>query len=168
MVLEGFVIARAAASVILAGVLLTGTAGCTFITTRQTRAAYDPGDGVNATIGTIGLRNTVALVGTDGQAVSLLVSIFNNGDKAVKVNLGYDVDGSQKTQSVVIGAGKVGHFGYESADSKSQIIISGTGVKAGELLPLFVQYGEETGQTILVPVLDGSLPQYADLIAPDV
>lgn len=161
-------IARAAASVILAGVLLTGTAGCTFITTMQTRAAYDPGDGVNATIGTVGLRNTVALIGPDGQAVSLLVSIFNSGDKAVKVNLGYEIEGEQHTQSVVIGAGKVGHFGYESADSKEQIIISGTGVKAGGLLPLFVQYGEETGQTLLVPVLDGSLPEYAHLVAPAV
>jgi hypothetical protein len=36
--------------------------------------------------------------------------------------------------------------------------------KAGSLLPIYFQYGTEPGKQLDVPVLDGSLPQYATLL----
>jgi hypothetical protein len=34
----------------------------------------------------------------------------------------------------------------------------------GSLLPLYVQYGNETGKKVLVPVLDGSISPYDEFL----
>ncbi len=161
-------IARAAASVIVAGALVLGTAGCTFFAVQQTTRQYDASDGVNLTVGKVKIRNAIALVGADGRAVSLILTIVNGSDQAVQVNFGYGVNVVQQTKNVVVGKGMLANVGYDPKDPSSQLILIGTGVKAGGLLPVFVQYGNETGQTALVPVLDGSLPEYKNLVAPDI
>ncbi|MEP6478624.1 MAG: hypothetical protein ABJB03_04485 [Rhodoglobus sp.] len=161
-------IARAAASVILAGALVLGTAGCSFFATQQTTHLYDASDGVGTVIGDLKVRNVIALVGADGKAVSLIFTAVNDSNKAIRLNLGYDVNGAQDTKDFTIGAGKVLNVGYDKDDTTDQLIIIGTGATAGGLLPIFVQYGDETGETLLVPVLDGSLPEYKDLVAPQI
>jgi len=41
-----------------------------------------------------------------------------------------------------------------------QIVIEGVDVTPGALYPVFFQYGDEPGSELLVPVLDGALPEY--------
>ena len=45
-------------------------------------------------------------------------------------------------------------------DDEQSIIVTGTGATMGGLHPIFFTYGEAEGSEILVPVLDGSLPEY--------
>jgi hypothetical protein len=132
------VIARAAASVILAGALVLGTAGCSFFATQQTTHPYDASDGVGTTIGNVKVRNVIALVGSDGQAVSLIMTVVNDGKKAVRFNIGYTVnDAQQNYKPLTIGAGKVLNLGYDPDDTSDQVILIGTGGKAGDLIPIW-------------------------------
>lgn len=146
---------------VLAGALLAGTAGCTFFSQQATLIHYDPSDGIGVTVGHIDARNMIALVSDDGKAASLLVTIINTGRSGELVNFQYASGGEKTTTSKYVNADSSASFG--NAVGQKQIIIPNPGVPAGALLPVYVQYGDEPGQQVLVPVLNADLPQYKDL-----
>ena len=153
-------LARAAASVILAGVLVTSTAGCGFFTTQATLIPYDPSDGVGANLGTVDVRNAIGIIGEDGEDVSLLITFHNNGDKSAKLNIQFETDGETKTVTRTIAAGAT--VGYGNFVDEDQIVVVNPGVPAGDLLPVYLQYGDNEGTQLLVPVLEAH-GAYAEL-----
>jgi hypothetical protein len=44
------------------------------------------------------------------------------------------------------------------------VVLDDVNATPGSLFPVFMQYGNETGTELLVPVLDGSLPTYSTLV----
>lgn len=158
-------LARAAASVILAGVLVTSTAGCGFFTTQATLIPYDPSDGVGANLGSVDVRNVIGITDNDGESISLLVTFVNSGDENAKVTLQYDIEGKKTTITKVVGADEV--VGFGNSLEEDQIVISGSGIPAGDLLPVYMQYGDNEGKQLLVPVLHahGSYEELAPRIA---
>lgn len=159
-------LARAAASVILAGALLVGTAGCTFISTQATLIEYDPSDGVGANIGNVQVRNVIGLINEDGDAISLLVTIVNSGTESAKVALQFDADGEKTTVEKTVPAGETVSFGNFTGEP--QILVENADVAAGALLPVYVQYGDHEGVQMLVPVLEavGDYEGLAPRVAP--
>jgi len=153
--------ARIAASVVLAAGLLLGTSGCTFFAPQSTLLRYDPSDGVGSAIGNVKVRNALMLT-KDGQRASLLVSFINDGTSDVDLTVQYTVTpGGKKTTVVHLEAGEAKTFGDKDTD---QLILQGIGRKAGELFPVYFQYGSHTGQQLLVPILDGTWSAYAGLL----
>ena len=157
--------ARIAATVIVAASLLLSTAGCSFFAPQSTTKHYDPSDGVGTTVGQVKVRNAL-LLSKDGQQASFLVNLINDSEKTVNVLIQYDgttasgVSGKVDTR-VQLDAREVKTFG--SSDTR-QLLFSGINSKAGSLFPVFIQYGTLTGEQLLVPVLDGSLPEYSKLL----
>lgn len=147
---------------ILASALVIGTAGCTFITPQGTLNQYDPTDGVQANLGDLQLRNVVAIVGEDGHAVSLLLTVVNSG-RGAKLNIQYDVDGTPTTVTQYVNGNSTLSFG--NTVDEEQIVLLNPGVPAGGLLPVYFQYGEAQGKQLLVPVLDAT-GVYAELAPP--
>lgn len=161
------VAARAAASVVLAGALLVGTTGCTFVATQATLIQYDPSDGVGVDVGNVQVRNAIALINSDGRAVSLMITLVNSGTRTANVNLQYQSGGEKTTTTKSVNPGKVASYGTTTDDT--QIIILNPGVKAGELFPVYIQYGDREGKELLVPVLNADAhPEYADLLPPEI
>ena len=154
-------VARAAASVVLAGALLAGTAGCTFISQQATLIHYDPSDGVGVNIGDVKVRNVILLVDDEGKAGSLLVTIVNTGSKTETVTLQYSSGGDKLVTTKPVKAGESLSFG--NTTDQEQILILDPGVAAGGLYPVYVQTGKEPGQQLMVPVLNTSLAQYSTL-----
>ena len=144
-------LARAAASVILAGALVVGTAGCTFVSRQATLIQYDPSDGVGANLGSVQIRNAIGLIDDEGD-VSLVVAIVNSGTQSAKVALQFESNGDKTTVTKTVAAGKTASFGH--FEGEDQIVILNPGVPAGGLLPVYVQYGDNPGVQMLVPVLD--------------
>ena len=142
--------ARVAASVILAGALLVGTAGCTFITPQATLEKYDPGDGVGIDVGDVQVRNAVAVANEDGDAISLILHIVNSGSRSANIDLQYQSDGEKTTVTKPVDAHEVLSFGNTDED---QLVITNPGVEPGALFPVYVQYGDHEGSQMLVPVL---------------
>ena len=157
--------ARAAASVILAGALLLATSGCTFISTQATLIQYDPSDGVGADIGNVQLRNVLGLISEDGRAVSLLVTIVNSGSRSASVKLQYEAGGDKTTVTKPVNADSVATYG--TTPDEDQIIILNPGVKAGQLLPVYVQYGDHEGKQLMVPILEAT-GDYEELAPPEI
>jgi hypothetical protein len=151
------------ASVVLAGLLLSGTAGCTFMATTATLIKYDPSDGVGTDIGDLDVRNVVAIINEDGDAISLLVTIVNSGARTANLDLQFESSGKKTTIAKQIPGNGVTSFGNTAEET--QIVILSPDVTAGGLLPVYLQYGDHPGKQLLVPVLNATGP-YEDLAAP--
>jgi hypothetical protein len=154
---------RAVASIMLAGAVVLGTSACSFFTPQATLFHYDPANGVGTSVGSIDVRDAVAIINDDGDAISLIITFVNrSADAVANIVVQFQSDG-EKTDAVVnVGGYGVTQFG--TTPDQTQIVIAKPDVVAGQLLPVYVQYGDEQGKTILVPVLDGTLPEYADLL----
>jgi len=156
------VIARGAASVVLAGVLLLGTTGCTFFAVQATNIVYQPSDGTAAKVGDVKLINVIAL-SADGKDVALVFSAVNTGSDPVTITLqSTDPSGMTTKNSVNIAPNSTTSVGGLGS---SRIILRDVNVALGGLLPVYAQYGDNEGVQMMVPVLDGStLAQYVDLL----
>lgn len=155
-------IARGAASVVLAGVLLLGTTGCTFFAVQATNIVYQPSDGTAAKVGDVKLINVIAL-SADGKDVALVFSAVNTGSDPVTITLqSTDPSGMTTKNSVNIAPNSTTSVGGLGS---SRIILRDVNVALGGLLPVYAQYGDNEGVQMMVPVLDGStLAQYVDLL----
>lgn len=142
--------ARAAASIVIASALLAGTAGCTFITPQATLIQYNPGNGVAGRVGSVEVRNVVAVTADEGKTVSLLITLINSGQKDALVTLQFESDNKTRTDVKPIEPGASISFGN---DGENQIVIPDPGVEPGALMPVYVQYGDNVGTQLMVPVL---------------
>ena len=154
--------ARAAASALIAGALLVSTAGCAFITPTATLNHYDPSDGIGASVGELKVRNVLAISNDDNSAVSLVVTIINTTSSSGSLRLQYaTADGERVDISKPISSNEVKSYGTE-VDGDT-IIITDAGVLAGQLLPIYFQFGNTSGAELLVPVVAGDNAIYSDL-----
>ena len=110
------------------------------ITYQATTEKYDPSDGVSADLGALDLRN-VLVVSEDGEEGNLVASITNTGEDDATLEI------------VSLGA----------ADEEP-LLIENLGAEVGGLVAMYFQHGAEEGLEIQVPVLDGGLPEYEDLV----
>ena len=154
--------ARRAASIVLTVSVLLGTAGCTLSAIQGTQVHYEPSDGTAANVGDLKLRNVIGL-SENGDDISLLMTIVNDGDSDVNVSLQYtDTSGEKVTIILGVEADSSVHFG--GGGDKGVAILRNAGATVGGLFAVFVQYGDETGKQLQVPILDGSTAAYADLL----
>jgi hypothetical protein len=161
---------RVAVSALLAAGVLLGSTGCAFISPVATQIPYDPSDGVGTTVGDVKVRNAMAIT-ADGDTVNLVMYVLNASTEPVEVRFEYNFEGEDPAQSsdgensetFEFAPGESISFGNsENNEDAPTLILENVDVEPGSLMPLFVQYGEETGKTMLVPVLDEAI--YADLV----
>jgi hypothetical protein len=157
---EVCVSARIAASVVLAAGILLGTSACGFFAPQATTIHYDASDGVSGNVGEIAVRNALLISDNAGNA-NFVATIVNQGNKAQSVKVQYQSGSDKVTRSVNVKANSTANLGSAEAPAVTFDTIDS---KPGSLMPVFVQYGQTTGVELLVPVLDGTLPQYATLV----
>lgn len=148
---------RLAASIALAAALLVATTGCTFGANIATQKDYDPSDGVGAEVGELAIRNAL-LIGETGDELNLVMTIASSADVDRRLTVQWEADGERVTEAVVVAAGDRTRVG--GPDDETQIVIAGSGGEIGGLVPVFFAYSGAEGVEVLVPVLDGSLPEY--------
>lgn len=153
-------VTRAIASVLLIGGVATTTAACTFVTPQTTLKQYDASDGVGTTVGQLLVRNALAITAEDGTSVALLMTFVNSSDRSLNINLEFESDGQQRSDIKQVPANGVLSIGNSPGDE--QIVVQNPGVKVGALMPVYVQYGDNPGSQMLVPVLPAE-GIYADL-----
>lgn len=148
--------ARAAMSIVLAGVTAAVLAGCGFVTPIATQFQYDPSDGVSTAVGDVTVQNVLVLT-EDGEDGNLLFTAVNHSESSVDLGLQYLVDGTKVDLTLELDAKSSTNFGF---GDDGQLLLEGIDTPAGSLIALYFQYGNEVGSQIDVPVLDGSLEQY--------
>jgi hypothetical protein len=149
--------ARLAASAVLAVGLVLGASGCSMLTYQATTEHYDPSDGVSADVGALDLRN-ILVVSEDGEDGNLVLTVVNTGEDDAE--LGVQVgEGGGEPLIIEVEAGATVSLGGD----EEPLLLEGIDTQPGALVPIYFQYGTAEGIEKLVPVLDGRLPEYADL-----
>jgi hypothetical protein len=150
--------ARLAASAALALGIAIGGSGCAMITYQATTEKYDASDGVSADVGTLDIRN-ILVVSEDGRDGNLVMTVVNTGEDDVTLEV-QAVDGNASAE-LDIDAGETISLG---TDQEDPLLLENIDAEVGGLLPLYFQYGTEEGAEVQVPVLDGRLTEYQDLV----
>ena len=150
--------ARLAASAALALGIAIGGSGCAMITYQATTEKYDASDGISADLGAIELRN-VLVVSDDGREGNLVAAIVNTGEDDATVE--FEVVDSGEQFQVDVEAGKVVSLG---AGDEDPLLIEDLDAEVGGLVSIYVTHDDAEGQELQVPVLDGRLPEYEDLV----
>jgi hypothetical protein len=161
--------ARVATSVALALAVAFGTAGCGFIAPQATTKQYDASDGVSGSVGSIDVRNAIIVTDAKGGTVgNLVVTLVNTDSKSHRVAISAGGDSSSAAH-VTVQPGQVKQLGKDpESGSSSNVLIPEFSTKPGGLFSVYFQYGDETGVNLKVPVLDGGLPEYANLVPPTI
>lgn len=147
--------ARLIASVALAATIVLGATGCNLISPQSTTKAYDASDGVSVNVGDLRLRNIIVLT-EDGVDGNLIFTVANRGGPhSLSFQYGDDV-----TVTTIVDGNTSTVFGGEN----DPLALPDIDAEPGSFMPLFVQYGNETGKEILVPVLDGTISPYDEFL----
>lgn len=152
---------RLVAAIALGATVALGTAGCTFITPQATTNQYPASDGVNveSTGGPVVVRNALIVATDDGSAGNLIAALINEGGKSATVTV--DVDGRQFDIRVPAGSS------VSLGANEEPLLIEQLDVAPGATVEVLFRSGADEADPVRIPVLDGALPFYADLV-PDV
>ncbi|WAA65176.1 DNA modification methylase [Microbacterium oxydans] len=150
---------RLVASAALSALVLLGATGCTFITPQSTKIEYPASDGVNVSDadGPIDVRNALVIATEDGSVGNLIAAIVNPTDDSATLTISI-AGGENLTVSVPAG----GTVSLGANDEPLRIV--GLDTKPGATVEMHFQSGDSTGVKADIPVLDGSLPYYSDLV----
>lgn len=150
---------RLIATIALGVAVALGTTGCTFITHQATTNAYSPSDGVSidTTGGDVVVRNAFVIADEDGTVGNFVAAFVNEGDSATTVDI--DVNGVQK--NLRVSAGELLSLG---AGGNDPLRIDGLDAKPGTTVSVLITAGDGDAEPAQVPVLDGTLEEYADLV----
>jgi hypothetical protein len=157
-------VVRKLAGIALAAGVLFSVAGCSFNPNPESLQSYAPSDGVGADIvfdkaqrnESVKLRNFVVI--TDGSSYNLFGTVINDGVSTQQITLQLASDRSQ-SQTVEVAKHSTLVFNTENPTT---LTLSG---KPGGLVKVYV--GTAAGdnwQVISVPVLDGTLSYYQNLV----
>ena len=146
------------APVALSSLLLVG---CTFSAEIANLEPYDPSDGVGLTLDGVAVRNAL-LVTADGGDANLVMTVVNTTGEDVSLRVQYGTSDNHTSEEVLLPAQP--ELTQVGSDPSNQVIFSDDAIKAGDLFPVYFQYGAVQGEVIEVPVLDGTLPEYELLV----
>jgi hypothetical protein len=160
---------RVAASIAVTVLATTVLAGCQFITPQDTSRSYTASDGVNGSVGAVGIRNVFLVDGANDTA-SMIGALTNTASTATSVTLQWTSTTGTQTKTLSIPAG--GLLSLSTAPSTPQasvpasatsVILDGVHATAGALFPVTFTASSKN-QDLRLPVLTGSFSQYATLV----
>ncbi|ERK72612.1 hypothetical protein [Leifsonia aquatica] len=149
--------ARAGAAAGLTVAVLLLLTGCDLFAPQDTIDIHETSDGVSGTVGDVFVANAVLLTAPDGDGpAGLVASLVNQGTSSRDVS----VHTTAGSESVALEPSGVVQLGVPEGET---VEFDGLDAKPGSLTDVTFETGAET-LTLQVPVLDGALPQYRDLV----
>ena len=150
---------RLVASAALSALVLLGATGCTFITPQSTKIEYPASDGVNVSDadGPIDVRNALVIATEDGKIGNFIGAIVNPTEDSATLTIAL---AGTEPLTITVPAG--GTVSLGAADEPLRIV--GLDTKPGATVEMHFQSGDSTGVKAQIPVLDGSLSYYSDLV----
>jgi hypothetical protein len=153
---------RLIASVALGAAVLLGTTGCAMISTQATTLPYSPGDGVNIPeSGPLAVRNVLIVAEEEGGEGNLVAAVVNPTDEAHTLNIELGEGAAAQSLTVRVPARETVSLGSPDEPPLPLDEVDGP---PGSTVPMYFQSGEAEGVLFQVPVLDGELDYYGELI----
>jgi hypothetical protein len=154
------ILRRVLSALAVSTLVVTITTGCQFMQPVRSLDPYAPSDGFQTDIEELKARNFM-LLELDNEA-ALIGSFVNSGDVDLDVTVQIISGDNRSDTFVEVPAGGKTDMGYNGnppkrVDLPDEII-------AGQLYPIFIQVEQDTPRELLVPVMDGSLEEYQQMI----
>ncbi len=150
---------RLAASIALSALVIVGATGCAGITPQATTIEYAASDGANVPkSGPIEVRNAFIVVDKQGTLGNLVAGLVNTTSSAATIHI---TVGDSAGQSVRVPAQKSVSLG---GDAEKPLRFEDIDAKAGTTVKVYFQSGDAEGISYEIPVLDGTLPYYSQLV----
>jgi hypothetical protein len=148
--------ARVLVSVAVAAAITLGATGCEFIAPVATKEIRQVTDGIDASTGSIDVRNALLIsdTGTDARFVGTLV---NTGDEDRTVTL--ELDGTDETVDVPAGSSVV----LADDEQHDTVDFDDVTAKPGSLVKMYFSYQGAEGASATVPVLTSAQEEYQTL-----
>ncbi|WP_062071417.1 hypothetical protein [Demequina sediminicola] len=147
------------ASIAAAALAAAALTGCSYVNPITTQQNYSASDGSQLFVEDVSALNLIVLTEAVDSPATLIGTIVNDSDEDVEFTITFD--GTTATP-VAIDAGESIKLGPEDGD----VEVSGTStVQPGLVVDvLFQETGSKT-YAVSAPVLDGTLPEYTDIVA---
>jgi hypothetical protein len=153
---------RLIASLALGALVVLGTSGCAMLSTQATTIPYSPSDGVNIPdSGPLQVRNVLIVSDETGVDGNLVAAIVNATTESHTLNIEYGEGSSKSSETIRVPANTTVSLGTAETDP---LLLEGIDTKPGANLPMFFQSGDSDGVLFDVPVLDGALDYYGELL----
>jgi hypothetical protein len=176
---------RAAAVVPLTALVVLALGGCSATNPMTTMNDYEAADGVRVELGDTVVTNLLILTAAEGEPGTMLGAVTNRGEDDIELTLSLrpTEEGQEEAEiaTVSIGGGDTVIFSPERADAGGEDTAEDTGAtsrgaeratvdleqvpaRPGALADLTLTSDREGSVDVRVPVLDGTLPSYTDLV----
>ena len=154
---------RAATGLAVAGLAVAVTlTGCSATNQITTEKEYNSSDGTGARVGDIKAINFLIVSEGKGEPGTLIGALENKGsdDEAVKIALDTD------TAAVSVPAGETVLLSAPggNSDEDEDVVFESVPEPPGAFVPVTITTRDAGSVTLQVPVLDGTLPEYADSV----
>ena len=168
----------AARPLAVVGVLLALT-GCSATNPMTSMNNYEASDGIRVELGDVVGTNLLILTAGEGEPGTMLGALTNQGQDEVELTLalagGQDGQAGAELTSVTLGAGDTVIFGPERATDaaagdeatgppREALDLEAVPAPPGALADLTLTSDRAGTVGVRVPVLDGTLPEYTDLV----
>jgi hypothetical protein len=133
-------------------------AGCSATNPITTSFDYDPSDGVGERLGDVRVGNILVLTSEEGAAGTVIGFVANSGRTDASVALAV---GGEQSVEIDVPAGQTVRLGPEGDETVELAAVPGA---PGSKVEVTVTSDVSGAATFQVPVLDGTFPEYADLV----
>lgn len=151
---------RVLSALAVSTLVVTITTGCQFMQPVRSLDPYAPSDGFQTDIDELKARNMM-LLDLESEA-ALIGSFVNSGNEDLDVTVQIISGDNRSDTFVEVPAGGKTDLGYNGFAPKRVSLPDD--VIAGQLYPIFIQVENQTPRELLVPVMDGSLEEYQEMI----
>jgi hypothetical protein len=144
------------ATAVLAAVL----SGCSATNPITTEVAYSASDGVRASLGDLTAENLLLVAAAADSPGALQGALSNRGDEALTV----EIATGSSTERIRVASGETLLLGGTEGDD----VVLETPEAPGATTEMTLTTDDAGTVAVQVPVLDGTLPEYADLVPAEV
>jgi hypothetical protein len=139
------------------GIALAVAAGLGACSPITTKLQYAASDGVRVEVGdAVTVQNLMIVAAAQGEPGAVQGAVVNNGGEDATVTIGSLTVTAPAGETVLLG-------GAEG----EELVVDSVPAAPGATAQLPVGLAGAEGETVYVPVLDGTLPEYADLVPAD-
>jgi hypothetical protein len=154
----GKLINRKIVAAALSFAVLLGTSACSLKSEVPTLQMYAPSEGIDGDLASVALRNFIYL--SNGTNSVLIGSAINTTGETVTFNLQFGDSAERAIVEITLQPYEKLDIGY---NGNASVNIPAPG-KPGDVVSIFAAEPGATAIRLNVPVLDGRLEQYADLV----
>jgi hypothetical protein len=144
------------ATAVLAAVL----SGCSATNPITTEVAYSASDGVRASLGDLTAENLLLVAAAADSPGALQGALSNRGDEALTV----EIATGSSTERIRVASGETLLLG----GTEGEDVVLETPEAPGATTEMTLTTDDAGAVAVQVPVLDGTLPEYADLVPAEV